>query len=282
MVFEQLECGTGFTDAERGIARYVLAHADEVPAMGISALAEAVPCAPATVVRLCQKLGCGGYRQFCLDLAADLERRRSHGAVADVDHPFASGQTPDEITGSIASLMHQAIDVCREELDLSDLAAIARDIRDARNVLLYGVGESLIKETLFANLLISLGIGCTIADAYGERVAATMAAKPGDVAIVVSYTGRTLEFNHMGECLEILRRRQCRTALVSSAVPGPGFDYYLHIPPLEDQQYKISNYYSQTCISYILNCIYGLVYALDFASSQRYRDEVKRLTYKEG
>ncbi len=282
MIFEELACAEGLTDAERRIADYVLAHPDDVPAMDITALADAVHCAPATIVRFCRKLGCGGYRQFCLELAADLERRRAHGSFVDVDYPFASGQVSAEVTGSMASLMHRAIDVCSQELDVKTVEAIARDIRGARNVLLYGVGESLLKVTLFANMLISLGITCTIADSYGERVASTMAAKPNDIAIVVSYTGRTLTFNHMRNCLEILRRRQCRTALISSARPPEEFDYYLRIPPLEDEQSKISNCYSQTSISYILNCIYGLVYALDFSTSRAYRDEVKRLTLMDG
>ena len=282
MILEELTCAEGFTDAERRIADYVLANAEAVPAMDITALADAVPCAPATIVRLCQKLNAGGYRQFCLELAADLERRRAHGAVVDVDYPFASGQMSAEITESIASLMRRAIDVCAEELDVETVESIARNIRDAEHVLLYGVGESLLKVTLFANMLISLGITCTIADSYGERVASTMAAKSNDIAIVVSYTGRTLAFNHMQNCLEILRRRGCKTALISSAKPQPEFDYYLRIPPLEDEQAKILNCYSQTSISYILNCIYGLVYALDFASSRAYRDEVKRLTLMDG
>ena len=282
MIIEELQCAEGLTDAEHRIADYVLEHPEEVPAMDITALADAVHCAPATIVRFCQKLGTGGYRQFCLDLAADLERRRAHGTFVDVDHPFASGQVSAEVTSSIASLMHRAVDVCAQELDVKTVEAIARDIRGARNVLLYGVGESLLKATIFANMLISLGISCIIADSYGERVASTMAAKPGDIAIVVSYTGRTLTFNHMRECLDILRRRRCKTAFISSAKPCEGFDYYLRIPPLEDEQDKISGYYSQTCISYILNCIYGLVYALDFGSSRDYRDEVKRLTLMDG
>lgn len=282
MIYEELSCAENLTDAEQRIAAYMLEHAEAVPAMDITALAGAVHCAPATIVRLCQKLGTGGYRQFCLDLAADLERIKAHDELVDVDYPFGSGQLSAEITASIASLIHRAVDVSAEELDVACVEAIARNIRDARHVLLYGVGESLLQATLFANMLISLGITCTIADSYGERVASTMAAKPGDIAIVVSYTGRTLAFNHMRDCLGILRRRGCKTALISSAKPLPEFDYYLRIPPLEDEQRKISNCYSQTAIAYILHCIYGLVYSLDFTSSQSYRDEVKRLTLKDG
>ncbi len=63
MVLEGIACAEGLTNAERRIADYVLVHAGDVPAMDITALAEAVPCASATIVRFCQKLGTGGHRQ---------------------------------------------------------------------------------------------------------------------------------------------------------------------------------------------------------------------------
>lgn len=102
MIVEQLVYADNLTDAEQRIADYILEHPEAVPEMSVHALSGAVHCAPSAIVRFCQKLGCGGYRQFCRELASDLERRRAHGSLVDVDRPFASGQGPREVAGSIA------------------------------------------------------------------------------------------------------------------------------------------------------------------------------------
>lgn len=277
MIVEQLVYADNLTDAEQRIADYILEHPEAVPEMSVHALSGAVHCAPSAIVRFCQKLGCGGYRQFCREPASDLERRRAHGSLVDVDRPFASGQGPREVAGSIASVMHRSIDICSQELDVDVMEAIARDILGVQNVYLYGVGESLIMLNLFSNLMIKLGVNCTVVDRYGERVATTMAAKPGDVAIVVSYTGRTLAFAHLEECLAILHDRQCRTAIISSIEAGPEFDYRLRIPPLEDEMQTISNFYSLTSIAYALFSIYGLVFAYLHEVKERMDRELPEL-----
>lgn len=282
MVYEALERKDGFTAVEKDVAGYILANASKVPGMSIAALADAAFCSPATIVRLCQKLGCGGYRQFCLDLSADLQRLRDEGERVDVDHPFASGTGTSEVVESVSSLMRQAIDVCRDQIDPACIEAIARSIRSAQTVIVYAVGESLIAATLFGSLMNKLGVHCVMADQYGERVATTMASGPSDMAIVISYSGHTLTFNHMPECVQILRDRGCKIAFISSVQDDPGFDYVIGIPPLETDLKKISNYYSQTCIHLILNCIYGAVYALDYATYQRHKENVDRLTQMGG
>lgn len=278
MVYEKLELMDGFTATERNVADFILAHAEQVSTMSAATLAEAAYCSPATIVRLCRKVGTNGYRQFCVDLAADLQRRETMGSQCiDINRPFAPEQSPQDVIERVSRLTHKAIDLCRAEINPTHLELCARALRRARSVFVYAAGDSQISATGFANLLLKLGIHCIMAGTYSEEIATTMTAMPGDVGLVVSYSGRLLRREDLRECLGILKRNHCRTILVSSIPSAPAFDYHFHIPPLEEQLDTIATFYSQTCIRLVLHCLYAETYAVDYCSSRHYKEEIDHL-----
>ncbi|MDO4796506.1 MAG: hypothetical protein Q4A01_00625 [Coriobacteriales bacterium] len=76
-VLERLRRQQGFTETEKVLADYVLAHADMMACMSISQLAEATYSSNASIVRLCRKVGIDGYRTFRMEVVSELERQRS-------------------------------------------------------------------------------------------------------------------------------------------------------------------------------------------------------------
>ncbi len=274
-VIEQLQQEERFTDTEASLARYILANSDAVCRMGIQELADATFSSSAAVVRLCRKVGLKGFRELRVELAADLERHRTQLSTVDVNLPFAPGQQVGDVVSSIVSLTKETVDTCYSSVDKYDIERVARAIRAASHVYLFGYGDSEICCEMFANMILKLGIRSTVATHYRELSSAAYSARPGDVAIVVSYSGVIL--NELQPILDVLRARKCKAVLVSSIKAPMGFDLSIRYPQSEKSLGKIATFYSQECERFVLNCIYAEIFAFDYERSQRAKDSAEVL-----
>lgn len=72
--------------AERNIIDYVQGNPREASMQSIQSLAEATYTSPSTVVRLCRKLGCDGYKEFRRELIYELALYSSPVVVRGFGH----------------------------------------------------------------------------------------------------------------------------------------------------------------------------------------------------
>ena len=67
-------------DAEKKVADYLISHPSEAIEMSVSELASHCDASQATIIRFCKKIGCKGFHQLKIKLAAgrtgDIERDR--------------------------------------------------------------------------------------------------------------------------------------------------------------------------------------------------------------
>ncbi len=272
-VIELLSQAHGFTNTEKDIAAYVLEHPDEVTSMTIGELAEAAFASAASIVRLCHKLGVEGYREFRIDLAADLERSRSGETDINPDTPFLEGQGTREVMSSIANLKRLAIERCYSMVPTHVIQKAARLVLGAHRIVLYAIGDSEISCESFSNLLIKIGIMCHTANQHGDSLAVSTGLGPGDLAILVTYSGSML--SEMQRELRVLREHRCKLVVISAdqGIPSriAGLDCFVCLPSGESVHGKIATFFAQTCIRYVLDCIYGECFA------RNYRDNVTRM-----
>lgn len=273
-VLDQLE-RDGFSEVESRLAHYILEHADEVVHLTIAELARASFTSKATVVRLCHKLGLGGYRELKVELAAALERRRSARRDIDPDYPFGRDADTAEVVARIAQLTHEAVDAAYGALDVRTVHEVAQWIRQANTVFVFAQGDTQITSEGFLNLLLKLGVRGMLAGRRAEEVSVAHAAQPGDVALFVTYGGALLDEDATRRVLPVLRERGCRIVAVTAAPRDSVWvDRTVAFPQRERLLGKMATFYSQTCIRYILNCLYAAVFALDYAQSAAAKDSV--------
>ena len=74
-VIEKLKRQTGFTETERVIAGYILAHSEDMYDLSLSELARRSCTSNAGVVRLCKKMGCKGWRDFQIEFLVEMRLR---------------------------------------------------------------------------------------------------------------------------------------------------------------------------------------------------------------
>ena len=273
-VLDALKRMEGFTNAEKDLARYVLDHLDEVTQMNIGELSGATYTSNATVVRLCRKLGLEGYRDFRIELARDVEADRASVLNVNPDFPFIEGSGTQQIIHSMANLTKQAVDACLGTITGHDVRTAARLIRGAKKVALYGVGDSYVTLTSFANLLLKIGIISYSGDLNGDSVVATQILGPSDVAVFATYSGGLLD--KFANELKLLRSKGCKVILITSNAAAAkriaGLECLLLLPEGETTRGSVATYYSQSCIRFALNCVYGDCFALSWEESMQLRE----------
>ncbi|MBR1828868.1 MAG: MurR/RpiR family transcriptional regulator [Atopobiaceae bacterium] len=274
-ILDALAAAKGFTDTERTLAAYVLTHADEVVRMRLATLAKESHTSNATVVRLCKKVGSAGYSEFRVDLSQDMERRRNNVSRIDANAPILENQGAPVIMSSIATLTREAINDCYAFVQNESIERAAELISGARHVITYAIGDTYLTTEAFSNLMAKIGITCISAFNNADVTTMTNIAHPDDVGLFVSYSGN-LAYD-LGLQRDALRRRHCKTIVVTAndelAGGVAGFDCAVLVPCRESTngREKVATFYSQTCMRYVLECIYGVVFAQSYQSSKRHK-----------
>lgn len=272
-VLSNLERGEGFSDLERYLADYILENADDVLKLSIADLASSSSTSKATIIRLCKKLGLKGYRDFRLALSADLERRSIDRHDIDADQPLSEGDSARMVVDSISILMKEAVDACAGSLRVYDIERAARAVLSAGHVHFFAHGDSAISTLAFSNQVMKLGVRSSLATQYHEEPYVAHSVRPGDVVVIVTYSGLLLD--SMREYMEFFKTRKAYVILISSAPCPFGIDLYFRIPRKESYKAgRQATFYSQTCIRFILNCIYGALFQLDRSGHQELLDKV--------
>lgn len=273
LILETLEQGRGFTQTDRVLADYVLAHPNEVVRMSAADLAAATYTSTGAVTRLCKRIGCKGFKDFRIGLNTEVERRRSTLNVG-ADVRLSTGQSTVKTIADLSNVYEKAVADTSAAISPLELHEVARSILNAERVIMFGVGDSAVACSQFANDLLRIGI--TPVDAMNNHMLwpyAALAGK-GDVGLFVSYKGYW--FDELADHMELIRRAGGKVILVSSIELPLGLasrcDHYLKLPLGEDILASIGTMYSRVCMQYLLSCLYATAYSLDNERNEQARD----------
>ena len=141
---------------------------------------------------------------------------------------------------------------------------------------LYAVGDSCATAEAFALLMLKIGVVCYIGEQHGDSTAVSHILGPQDVAVIISYSGGLLNF--ASSAIEILRSKGCKTIVITAdrSVPDrmAGIDCTIFLPEGESRSERVVTYFSQTCIRFVLNCIYAEAFASNYRGNIERRDRI--------
>ena len=189
--------------AELRVAEHVLAQPRTVLNQPIADIAKAAQVSQPTVIRFCRSLGCEGLSDFKLRLASSLTGTLpiSHVQVTNDDSSVELGA---KVLGNTAS----AILGARSQLNREMIERSIELLVNARRVEFCTVGQygAVAQDALFKFLRLGIPSG-----AYADprmQLLAVSVLQPGDVALVISASGRTPEL------LDVAERARGRGAAV--------------------------------------------------------------------
>lgn len=188
-LLEQVRRGLpALSPAERRVAEHVLAHPRAALNEPVAEIARAAAVSQPTVIRFCRSLGCEGLSDFKLRLASGLS------GTVPVSHTQVSGddsmaELGAKVLGNTASAALQL----RGQLNRDAIARAIDLLNNAGRVDVHAVGLSgpVAQDAQFKFMRFGIaGTACT--DARLQALAASVLS-PGDVALIVSGSGRVHE-----------------------------------------------------------------------------------------
>jgi DNA-binding MurR/RpiR family transcriptional regulator len=260
-VMEQMQDPSSFTEIEQNVIHYILDHQEEVTTMNIGDLSKAAYTSNGTIIRICRKLGCDGFRQLKHELTKDLEASRYLQKEVDFNTPFGTHQSVPDIIDSLSDLYRESVTITQHSLDQSRIREAAQRMSHAKRIFIFAVGDSMITAEAFANKLVKIGMYAILPTSHSDEVSFLPGIQKDDAALFVSYSGENPR-----NVIDTLKQKQIPligiTANENSKVAKCS-DILILIPNKEAAtQEKIATYYSQVSFSLVLNIIYALMYAL--------------------
>lgn len=172
--------------AGRRVAERTLHDPDSVAAMSLADFADQCGVSEPTVIRFCRRVGCAGFRDFKVRVAAGVATRFRY---ADISLTY--GSSVEEYSAKVVDASLDALLRLRTELDAADVEAGVDLLANANRIEFYGVGASGIVALDAQHKFFRFSTPTTAhRDGHMQRMAAAALA-PGDVAVAFSHTGRT-------------------------------------------------------------------------------------------
>jgi RpiR family carbohydrate utilization transcriptional regulator len=199
-------CLPSLAPAEQRVAKLVLSDPRAFANLPISTLAERSHVSKPTVVRFCRSLGYDGLSDFKLKLAGSVNEGVPfvHRSVDDDDK--AGDIVVKVVDNAVAALLRYRNAAAHQSVEraIATLAEAGRRSAQGARIEFYGVGNSGIVAQDAQHKFFRLGVTAhAVSDSHIQVMSATM-LKPGDVAVVISNSGRSRD---LLDVADIARRR---------------------------------------------------------------------------
>lgn len=186
-LIKQLQEQEGFSESERMIASYLLAHFRNLPGMSTRQLAKETFTSSAAIVRFSQKLGFGGYTEFRVKFLADMMRYtdRPHGeelAMTDKDSVHS-------ILDKVTSIEIDSLKETRAMLEPGDFVRALTIINKSDHVDFYAMDNNLDIANMAATGFIMANKCSTVHPAMTMQYLQATGAPKEHVAFFISRTG---------------------------------------------------------------------------------------------
>lgn len=263
-IMTQLEFELDFSSSEREIAKYILNHGDDVLSMSVKELAKQTYTSPATIVRLCKKIGLEGYNDFKIKYSAELQYDLHYNDRIDVNFPFRKDDSQTLICHKLAALSQEAISDTIQLIDFSLLTEIVDLIYQYNDIDIYGSGNSLLAAMSFQHKMMRIQRNVNLKILHGEQAFLSYNSNKNKIAIIISYSGET---NELIQIAQTLREKKTKIIVLTSI--GDNHlshyaDFILHIGSREKIFTKIAPFASQVSMEYLLNVIFSCLFQKNY------------------
>ena len=169
------------TQAEQKAAQYILDQPNTMLIISLTELAKASGASNSAIIRLAQKLGYDGFSEFKFSVRRSL-------LSGDGESETEGGDTLQKLVDTYVRFLNQL----PAALDRQELAAIARAMRKAKHLCLWGVNRTALLAHQLNLRLARLGILSNFTDDTIVMIDQASFLGPDDVCVLFSLQGRGL------------------------------------------------------------------------------------------
>lgn len=187
-ILDQLKSNPScLSKSERKVAQVILNDPTKAIRSSIASLAKTAQVSEPTVNRFCRSLDCTGFPDFKLKLAQSLATGTPY-----VNRNVEPNDRIEDYSSKIFESVISAINEAKQSLDQLSLGRSVDALFQARRIEFYGLGASGSVAMDAQHKFFRLNTPCVAYNDMLQQRMAASAAKPGDVIVIISNTGRTI------------------------------------------------------------------------------------------
>lgn len=218
------------TTTEKSIIHYILKDIKKASRLTVYKLAEETFTSPSSIVRLCKRNGFSGYKAFSKALVYEVATRENykHKEIKDIKKT----DSIDQITHKVTQKNILSLEETSELLDETVLKRCLEMIDQADKLIFFGIGASLIVAKDAQLKFIRMNKLAYVSEDWHTQLLMAKHMTEKDLAIVISYSGKTKE---MMTCLESLKENGARSISITKYGENP-------IQKLSDENLFVATY----------------------------------------
>lgn len=264
LLLDKLRRQKDLTTTEKRIADYILQNLTTIPAINVADLAKNTYTSHSSVIRLAQKMGYDGFRDFRVGVSEIAHSELYRPNPVDANFPFLPQDSTKEIAKKIADLTIHTVQRTHAQLEDHVLDEATNLLANAQRIFLFAQGDSQIRARSFQNKLVKINKFLIIADEYADEDWNAASLTSNDCAIFITYRARVPQYERMLKHFmnenipSVLLTGNEQSNLISLATQSIVFTQ-------EERNFlKVSTFSSQIAFEYILDTLFSLLYAREF------------------
>ena len=253
------------TSTEQGIVNYILTNPEELEKISSRQLAELTYTSPATVVRICQKLGFSGYSEFKIKYLQEVNQTPRMDQI-NRTNPITSEDSLHRIVNKVAALEITAIEQTKKGIDLDQLNRVSELLNQATCIDFYAFDNNLHLAKNACSHFLYAGKQAVIHDSSNAQFMQAFASVEGHVAIIISRTG---ENPMLYRIANVLRERNIPLLVLtesrhsSLAKISTEHLYLYNVHRFTD----MGTILFQTSVQYLFDLLFAILFSRNFENS---------------
>ena len=188
---------------ELKVANYILKHAEDVSKMTVAELSKKCKSSAATIMRFCYSLNYSGYREFIKALYSDIQNKiHEDDSIYDIDNHDITGMSVSSTIYSVCKMNMRALDATLKVISTDEVEKAINLIDKANKVYIYALSGSKVVAYDAVFKFQRLGIDAQAYDDPHSQILSASILNKNDVAIVISYTGETIDILNTANLLK--------------------------------------------------------------------------------
>lgn len=268
------EALSGLKPSEKKVANYILNNSNEIISLSINELANRGGSSEAAVVRLCKTLHYNGYKDLKIDLTSEIASRKNEvSKYTDIK----AGDNLKTIIENVCRNNKKSIEDTLKVLDYEEVKKAVNALHRANRIDFYGVGASGIIALDGQQKFMRINKFCQAYTDPHLQVTAAATLKKGDVAILISYSGETMDII---ESMEVARQSNATIIAItkygkSTISEGADIQLFLSSPETSIRSGAMGSRIAQLNI---IDIIFSGVASIEYNSIKKYLDMTHEAT----
>ena len=253
------------TSTEQGIVNYILTYPEELEKISSRQLAELTYTSPATVVRICQKLGFSGYSEFKIKYLQEVNQTPRMDQI-NRTNPITSEDSLHRIVNKVAALEITAIEQTKKGIDLDQLNRVSELLNQATCIDFYAFDNNLHLAKNACSHFLYAGKQAVIHDSSNAQFMQAFASVEGHVAIIISRTG---ENPMLYRIANVLRERNIPLLVLTES-------RHSSLAKISTEHLHLYNVHRftdmgtilfQTSVQYLFDLLFAILFSRNFENS---------------